>query len=132
MYQAAVLIGRTLSDLCRNVLSFAIMLVVAFAIGFRFEGSLLEAAAATVLLLLFAYAFSWIAAFIGLSVSSVEAANSAGFIWMFPMTYVSSAFVNPRDMTPRLQRIANAYPFTIVTNAARALYNGQDPGDWVW
>ena len=132
MYPAAVLIGRTLSDVARNVLTFAVMFVVAFAIGFRIEGTLAEALFATFLLFAFSYAFSWVQALIGLSAGSVEAANSAGFIWMFPMTFVSSAFVDPASMPGWLQPIANANPFTIVTNATRALYNGKDAGNDPW
>jgi len=133
MYQPAVLIGRTLSDLMRNLLAFAVMLVVAYLVGFRVEGSLAAAVAATVLLLGFSYAFSWIQALIGLSVKSVEAANSAGFIWMFPLTFVSSAFVATSSMPGWLETVADANPFTKLTNAARALYNGQDPGtDLIW
>jgi ABC-2 type transport system permease protein len=128
MAQSAVLVGRTVSDLVRNVLTFAIMLLIAFAVGFRFEGSLAEAAAATLLLLLFSYALSWVQALIGLSVRSVEAANSAGFIWMFPLTFVSSAFVDPSTMPGWLQPIARNNPFTTVTNAGRALYNGLPVG----
>ncbi len=132
MSRAAVLIGRTVSDLLRNVFTFVVMLVIAFAIGFRFEGGLVDAALATLLLLLFSYALSWVQASIGLSVGSVEAANSAGFIWMFPLTFVSSAFVDPSTMPGWLQPFAKANPFTIVTDAARALYNGFDPGADVW
>lgn len=130
--QSAVLVGRTVSDLIRNMFTFALMLLVAFAIGFRIEGTLLEAAAATFLLLFFSYSLSWVQALIGLSVKSVEAANSAGFLWMFPLTFVSSAFVPPETMPDWLQPIAEANPFTKVTNAARALYNGLPPGDTVW
>jgi len=132
MHQSAVLVGRTLSDLVRNVLTFVIMLAVAFAVGFRFEGSVVGAVGATFLLFAFAYAFSWIQALIGLSVGSVEAANSAGFIWMFPLTFVSSAFVSTDTMPGPLQAFADANPFTILTNAVRALYNGADPGNDVW
>lgn len=132
MYQPAVLIGRTLSDLARNVLAFAVMMVVAWLVGFRVEGSWLAALGATVLLLGFSYAFSWIQAYIGLSVRSVEAANSAGFIWMFPLTFVSSAFVLTATMPGWLAAIADANPFTKLTNAARALFNGQDPGSDLW
>ena len=130
--QAAVLIGRTMSDMVRNVATFLVMLGVSFAIGFRFEGGVLRGVLATVLLLAFSYSFSWIQALIGLSVSSVEAANSAGFIWMFPMTFVSSAFVPTENMTPWLRHVAEWNPFTIVTNAARALYGGTPIGDTVW
>jgi ABC-2 type transport system permease protein/oleandomycin transport system permease protein len=130
--QSAVLVGRTLSDMLRNVITFVAMLLVAFAIGFRFEGGVVRGILATLLLLSFSYAFSWIQALLGLSVRSVEAANSAGFMWMFPLTFVSSAFVDTSTMTPWLRRVADANPFTIATNAARALYNGRPVGDTVW
>jgi len=132
MSRSAVLIGRTLSDLLRNIFTFTVMVVIAFLIGFRFEGSLGAALLATLLLLLFSYSLSWVQAIIGLSVKSVEAANSAGFIWMFPLTFVSSAFVDPASMPGWLEAIANANPFTIVTNASRALYNGMPVGNDVW
>ena len=130
--QGAVLIGRTMSDMVRNVLTVLVMLGVSFAIGFRFEGGVLRGILATVLMLAFSYSFSWIQALIGLSVKSVEAANSAGFIWMFPMTFISSAFVSTETMPSWLQPIADHNPFTIVTNATRALYNGKDPGSDLW
>lgn len=129
MARSAVLVGRTVSDLVRNLFTFFVMLGVAFLIGFRFQGSLVEAVIATLLLLLFSYALSWVQAVIGLSVGSTEAANSAGFIWMFPMTFVSSAFVDPSTFPSLLEPIATANPFTIVTNAARALYNGNPVGN---
>ena len=132
MYSSAVLIGRTVSDLARNTFTFCIMLIVGLIVGFRLEGGIGNAILATMLLLAFAFAFSWIQAFIGLSVKSVEAANSAGFIWMFPMTFVSSAFVDPSTMPGWLQPIADHNPFTTVTNAVRALYNGMDPGSDLW
>lgn len=132
MYPSAVLVGRTVSDLIRNTFTFGIMLVVGLLVGFRLEGGLWNALLATLLLLAFAFAFSWIQALIGLTAKSVEAANSAGFIWMFPMTFVSSAFVDPSTMPSWLQPIAEHNPFTVVTNATRALYNGKDPGADLW
>jgi ABC-2 type transport system permease protein/oleandomycin transport system permease protein len=132
MSQPAVIVGRTVADLVKNSFSFLIMLGIAFAVGFRFKGTLAEAAIATFLLLLFAYALSWVHALIGLSVKSVEAANSAGFIWMFPMTFVSSAFVDPASMPDWLEPIAEANPFTKVTGASRALYNGLPAGSLPW
>jgi ABC-2 type transport system permease protein/oleandomycin transport system permease protein len=132
MYPSAVLIGRTISDVLRNVITFAVMFAVALMVGFRVQGTFAEAVLATLLLFVFSYAFCWIQAFIGLSVKSVEAANSAGFVWMFPLTFVSSAFVDPENMPGWLQPIARANPFTIVTDATRALYNGHDPGSDFW
>jgi len=121
MSRSAVIVGRTVSDLVRNLFTFAVMIAVALAIGFRFTGGAWNAVAATVLLVLFSYALSWVQAIIGLSVTSVEAANSAGFIWMFPLTFVSSAFVDPSTMPGWLRTVADANPFTLVTDAARAL-----------
>ena len=132
MYQSGVLIGRTMSDVVRNLLTFVVMLLVAFAVGFRIEGTVVEAVAATLLLLFFSYAFSWVQAWVGLSVGSVEAANSAGFLWMFPLTFVSSAFVDPQNMPSWLEPIAEANPFTKVTDATRALYNGRSAGNDAW
>ncbi len=132
MSRSAVIIGRTISDLVRNLFTFVVMLVGALLLGFRFEGSILDAVAATGLLVLFSYALSWVQAVIGLAVSSVEAANSAGFIWMFPLTFVSSAFVDPSTMPGWLEAVADANPFTVVTNAARALYNGLPVGNDAW
>jgi ABC-2 type transport system permease protein len=132
MSRSAVIIGRTVSDLVRNLFTFAVMIAVALAIGFRFTGGAWNAVVATVLLVLFSYALSWVQAIIGLSVTSVEAANSAGFIWMFPLTFVSSAFVDPSTMPGWLRRVADANPFTLVTDAARALYNGNPVGNDAW
>ena len=129
MSRSAVIVGRTVSDLVRNLFTFAVMIAVALAIGFRFTGGAWNAVAATVLLVLFSYALSWVQAIIGLSVTSVEAANSAGFIWMFPLTFVSSAFVDPSTMPGWLRTVADANPFTLVTDAARALYNGNPVGN---
>jgi ABC-2 type transport system permease protein len=132
MSRSAVIVGRTVSDLVRNLFTFAVMIAVALAIGFRFTGGAWSAVAATVLLVLFSYALSWVQAIIGLSVTSVEAANSAGFIWMFPLTFVSSAFVDPSTMPGWLRTVADANPFTLVTDAARALYNGNPVGNDAW
>lgn len=132
MAPSAVLIGRTVSDVVRNAITFFVMVVVAFAVGFRIEGTLVEAAGAVGLLFGFSYAFSWVQAWIGLSVGTVEAANSAGFMWMFPATFVSSAFVDPASMPGWLQPIARNNPITIATDATRALFNGRDPGSDLW
>lgn len=132
MNRAAVLIGRTVSDLVRNAFTFTMMLVVGFIVGFRIEGSIIEGVAATALLLGFSYAFSWIQALIGLSASSLETVQAAGFIWMFPMTFVSSAFVDPDTFPAPLRVFAEYNPFTVATNAIRALYNGNPPGNDLW
>lgn len=132
MSSGAVLVGRTMSDVVRNALSFTVMLLVAFVVGFRIEGSIPEAVAATLLLFLFAYAFSWIQAYTGLVAGSAEAVNSIAFLWMFVATFISSAFVAPENMPRWLRPIAEHNPVTVVTDAGRALYNGRDPGNDPW
>ena len=84
------------------------------------------------LLLLFGYAFSWFFAWIGLLVSSPEAANSVGFIAIFPLTFASSAFVPVASMPSALQKFAEVNPFTIVTDAMRSLWVGAPAGNSVW
>lgn len=84
------------------------------------------------LLLLFGYAFSWIFALMGLLASSAESAGSIGFLIVFPLTFVCSAFVPVQSMPSLLQTFAQANPFTIVVDATRALFLGTDAGNSVW
>lgn len=126
MSRSAVLAGRIAADTANNVFVMVLMIVVGFAIGFRFQGTLIEALAMPLLVLVFALPFSWMAAWIGTSVKSVEAANLAGFVWMFPVTFVSSAFVPIASMPGWLQPIAQANPFSVAVDAARALALGED------
>ena len=132
MSRSAVLAGRTLSDIVINGISITVMLVVGVIIGFGFESPFLHIVAGILLLLLFGYAFSWVFAFIGLTSSSPEAAQSLGFIVIFPLTFVSSAFVPPETMPAALQWFAEWNPFSITVNAIRALFIGDPAGNTVW
>ena len=132
MSRSAVLTGRTLADLVRNTFVVVVMLVVGLLVGFRPQGSALGWVAAAGLLLLLSFAFSWIGATIGLTVRSVEAAQSAGFIWLFPLTFASSAFVQTRTMPGWLQAFANHQPITAVVNGVRAPLLGQSVGSDGW
>ena len=132
MSRSAVLAGRTLSDIVTNAISITVMLVVGVIIGFGFESPFLHVVAGILLLLLFGYAFSWVFAFIGLTSSSPEAAQSLGFIVIFPLTFVSSAFVPPETMPGALQWFAEWNPFSITVNAIRALFIGDPAGNAVW
>ncbi len=132
MSRAAVLAGRTVADIATNTISIAIMIAVGTLAGFSFSAPLAHIAAGILLLLLFGYAFSWVFAFIGLSSSSPEASQSIGFIVIFPLTFVSSAFVPVESMPTALQDFAEANPFTIVVNAMRALFLGAPAGNYVW
>ena len=132
MSRAAVLTGRTLADGATNVVQLVVMLAVGFAVGFRFSTGAPEVIAGIALCLLIGYAFSWVFAFIGLSSSSPEAANAFGFTILFPVTFVSSAFVPVHTMPSWLQPIAEHNPFTKMVNAARALFLGIPAGNNVW
>ncbi len=128
MSRAAVLAGRTLSDILTNALSMVILIITGVIIGFSFNADVLHVIAGAGLLLLFGYAFSWVFAFVGLTVSSPEAANSAGFLAVFPLTFVSSAFVPVASMPAVLRAFADVNPFTITVNAMRALWLGRPAG----
>ncbi len=132
MARSAVLSGRTLADIVTNTLSVVVLLVTGLIIGFTFDASLLEIIGGFGLLLLFGYAFSWIFALLGLIVSSPEAANSLGFIAVFPLTFISSAFVPVESMPAGLQWFAEINPFTIVVDAMRSLWVGAPAHNSVW
>ncbi|HTU79515.1 MAG TPA: ABC transporter permease [Solirubrobacteraceae bacterium] len=132
MARPAVLAGRTLADVVTNALSIAILVLTGVIIGFSFHASALHALAGLALLLVFGYAFSWFFAFIGLLVSSPESANSVGFIAVFPLTFISSAFVPVRSMPSVLRAFANVNPFTIVVDAMRHLWLGAAAHNSVW
>jgi ABC transporter DrrB family efflux protein len=131
MSRAAVLGGRTLADVATNTLSLTILLITGVIIGFTFHTTAGDAIAGIALLLLFGYGFSWFLAFIGLLASSPESVNSVGFIAVFPLTFVSSAFVPVASMPDGLRQFAEVNPFTIVVDAIRHLWLGAPTGN-VW
>ena len=132
MTRSALLTGRTLGDVVTNIFQLVVMFTVGLLIGFNFSSSVGEVVAGILLLLLIGYAFSWVFAFIGLSSSSPEAANAYGFTILFPITFVSSAFVPVDSMPSWLQPIAEHNPFTYMVNAARALFLGIPAENNVW
>jgi ABC-2 type transport system permease protein/oleandomycin transport system permease protein len=132
MSRSAVLTGRTLADLATNSFSLAVMVGVGLAVGFSFTSAPLEVLAGVGLMLLFGYAFSWVFAFVGLTSSSPEAAQSFGFVAIFPLTFASSAFVPVDSMPTWLQAFADVNPFTVTVDAMRALWVGGPAGNSVW
>jgi ABC transporter DrrB family efflux protein len=132
MARSAVLAGRTLSDVVTNFLSVIVLIVTGLIIGFSFHASALEIVGGMVLLLVFGYAFSWVFALLGLIASSPESANSIGFLAVFPLTFISSAFVPVDSMPAGLQWFAEINPFTVVVDAMRALWVGAPAGNYVW
>jgi ABC-2 type transport system permease protein/oleandomycin transport system permease protein len=131
MARSAVLAGRIVSDLVRNVFVVALMTVVGFAVGFRLHSSAFALVAGLALLLLFGCGLSAIFALIGLSVPNGEAAQAAGFPMLAPLVFASSAFVPVRTMPSWLQGFANHQPLSVVVDAIRALVLGLPAGSHV-
>jgi ABC transporter DrrB family efflux protein len=133
MSRAAVLTGRTFSDVVLNCLSLVVLFAVGFAAGFNFINATVgEVALGIVLLLLLGYAFSWIFALVGLFSSSPETANSIGFTAIFPLTFASSIFVPAETMPDGLRQFAEANPFTTISDAVRSLWLDTPPNSDVW
>jgi ABC-2 type transport system permease protein len=132
MARAAVLAGRTSADVVTNFLGICILVITGLIIGFVFHAPLLHVVAGFALLLLIGYAFSWVFALVGLLASTPESANSVGFIVIFPLTFISSAFVPVATMPEPLKTFAQVNPFTIFVDAMRALWIGTPAGNYVW
>jgi ABC transporter DrrB family efflux protein len=124
MARSAVLAGRTLSDTVRNSFVVLLMTLVGYLVGFNFSAGFLPAVGALMLAVAFGFAFSWISATIGLAVRDAESTQAASFIWIFPLTFASSAFVPVESMPAWLQAFADINPVTITVNALRALVLG--------
>ncbi|HEY2751853.1 ABC transporter permease, partial [Phenylobacterium sp.] len=121
MARSAVLIGRTVADFVRNVLIIVLMIIVGYIIGFRFQAGFAQAVCCIALVSAFGLALSWIFAFVALSVRSAEAAQTAGFVVLFPLVFASSVFVPVSTLPNWLQAIAKVSPVTLSANAARSL-----------
>jgi ABC-2 type transport system permease protein/oleandomycin transport system permease protein len=132
MARPAVLAGRTLSDVVTNLVAMCVLVITGVIIGFSFHTSVPEILAGLGLLLLFGYAFSWVFAFVGLVASTPESANSMAFLAVFPLTFISSAFVPVATMPTPLKQFAQVNPFTIVVDAIRALWIGTPAHNYVW
>ncbi|OZM72902.1 ABC transporter [Amycolatopsis antarctica] len=125
--RAAVMVGRTSSDLAVSMVAMLVVSLCGLLIGWQIRGSVLDAILAYLLLLVFAFAMSWIGALIGLWAPSAEVAQSAGLIWLTPLTFVSSGFVPESSMPGPLRVIAEWNPLTAVINAARTLFGNPNP-----
>ncbi|MFF5702299.1 ABC transporter permease [Streptomyces sp. NPDC012794] len=128
MARGAVLTGRTLADLVQTMLTVVVLAVVALFVGWRTHENIGKVLAGFALLLLLGYAFSWIGALIGLSVRTPEAATSGGLIWLFPLTFISNAFVPSENMPAFLRHIAEWNPFSATVQAARELFGNLPEG----
>ncbi|GGS12230.1 MULTISPECIES: ABC transporter permease [Streptomyces] len=128
MARGAVLTGRTLADLVQTTLTLVVLAGVALLVGWRTHENFGKVICGFLLLLLLGYAFSWIGALIGLSVRTPEAATSGGLIWLFPLTFISNAFVPVTGMPTFLQHVAEWNPFSATVAGARELFGNTMPG----
>ncbi|MFG2650196.1 ABC transporter permease [Streptomyces sp. NPDC048436] len=126
MARGAVLTGRTIADLVQTALTLLVLAIVALLVGWRIHEGIGKALGAFGLLLLLGYAFTWVGALIGLSVRTPEAATSGGLIWLFPVTFISNAFVDSGKLTPWLRHVADWNPFSATVQACRELFG--NPG----
>ncbi len=133
MARSAVLAGRTISETIRNFFVIVIMTLVGYIIGFRIEHGFGNYILAVILTLLFGFAFSWVSATIGLAVKDVETAQSAGFVWVFPLAFASSIFVPTASLTSSwLRAFASHNPISYIANTVRALCVGTPVGNNAW
>jgi len=124
MARSAVLAGRLVADSARMLLTILIIIAVGYAVGFRFLNGFGPAVGMVVLATVFGIAFCVIAAFTGLAIGDEESVQAFGLIWLFPLTFVSSAFVPISSMPGWLQAFAEHQPVTQVVDAMRALALG--------
>lgn len=127
MARSAVLVGRTASDIVNNTIALAIMSVTGLLIGWRIRTSVLEALGGFLLLLLFAYAISWIMAWVGLKVRSVEVVNNASFMFIFPLTFIANTFVPSQNLPTVLRTFAEWNPVSALAQAARLAFGNSVP-----
>ena len=132
MARSAVLGGRILADAMSITFVVLLMTGVGSAIGFRFHDGAANAIAVIALAVLFGMTFSWVSAFIGIAVKDVETAQVAGFIWVFPLVFISSVFVPVRTMPGWLEVVADVSPVTVTVDAMRALSLGGPVAAPLW
>jgi ABC transporter DrrB family efflux protein len=128
MSPSAVLTGRTFSDVMNNVLVLIVMSLTGLLVGWRIRTSALEALGGFVLLLVFAYAISWVMAWVGMLVPSPEVVNNAAFVVIFPLTFVANSFVPLSTLPGALRTFAEWSPVSAVTQGARGLFGNIPPG----
>ena len=132
MSRSAVLAGRTLADLMRNVFVVILMMVVGYAVGWRIHTDFVHLIGGAVMVLLFGYAMSWIYAAVGLATGDPEAAQAASFPVLAPLVFASGAFVPVSTMPDWLQTFANHQPVSITATAVRELMVGGVTASDIW
>ncbi len=129
MLSSAVLTGHVVADLARNTVSSIVMIAVGLIVGFRPTAGVMEWLAAFGVLMLFTLAFSWLSAILGMVAKTIEGVQWFSFVLIFPLTFASSAFVQPQTMPAALEAFARNQPISHIIEALRALLIGTPMGD---
>lgn len=124
MARSAPLLGRLVADTLRVVVTVVVILAVGYAVGFRFQNGVVPAVLMVVLSVAFGVVICTSSAYVGLAIKDEESVGSFGLVWLFPLTFVSSAFVGVGSMPGWLQAFATNQPVTIVIDEMRALALG--------
>jgi len=132
MARSAFLAGRVISDAIRYLVLLLLMVAVGSIIGFRFQNGVGPAIAGLALVVLFGIGLTWLAVFIGVSVKDVETAQTAGFVWVFPLVFASSTYVPIQTMPGWLQAFAKINPVTPMVDTVRALFLGGEAFPSLW
>lgn len=132
MNKSSILTGTIIADMLKNMLATAVMILTGLVVGFRPQATFLDWIAVLGLLLLFSFAISWVFALIGLVSKSIEFVQTAGFMFLFPLTFVSSAFVPTSTMPHALQYFAKNQPVTQVVESVRALLLNKPLENHAW
>ena len=132
MARSAVLAGRLLADAIRMLITILVIVAVGMLVGFRFHNGALGAVGMVLLAEVFGVVVCCVSGYIGLAIKDQEAVQAFGLIWIFPLTFVSSAFVPISTMPGWLQAFALHQPVTLVVDAMRAMALGGDIGTPLW
>lgn len=124
--RSAVLAGRTLADMARTLFVMILLLAVGFVVGFDATGGMARVVLGLLLCALFGFAMSWVMALVGLTVKTPEAANSAGFLPLFPLMFASSIFVPPSTLPSWMKAFAENQPITVLSDTLRGLILGDE------
>jgi ABC transporter DrrB family efflux protein len=133
MARSAVLSGRTIADIFYNAGILVVLMATGLVVGWRVNNGVGDFLAAVALLLFFTYAMAWIGVLVGLLVPTVEVAQQLGFLIIFPITFLSNAFVPTQTLPAVLQPIADWNPVSALTGATRELFGNPNPfatGSW--
>ena len=128
MSRSAVVLGRTASDVIYNIVSTIVMVAAGLLVGWRIHNGVVDALLGFGLVLLFAYAFSWVMAYVGLRIGSVEAINNASSLVIFPLTFIANTFVPSDGFPAPLRTFAEWNPVSAVAHAAREQFGNIPEG----